>query len=288
MQYTASKLFKYHSSNLRFLETALENNATSARTAIRTQNKDATKTFVRVHHLLLGAWAEVRLCKLLNEHQSFNTSELGKIENSQSQLDKWNKVVELAFRRRYNVKKAILSEDSLEPTTYHRYQVINGVINNELKDIIELRNRIAHGQWAFLLNSEATKVEADKMEKVRRENLQSLIFKKSMINFLANLIHDLVVSPATFERDFDKHYKGVRRFQKNIANKPYADYESKLIASYQNGKQKQLDKLEELKQQIRTDLEIELRPQIRDEVIAEIQSNQKPRSFLNKLKDALA
>ena len=286
MQYTASKLYKYHSSNLRFLETALENNAASARTAIRTKNQDATKTFVRVHHLLLGAWAEVRLSKLLNENQSFNSSEMSKIDNCQSQLDKWNKVVELAFRRRYNVKKAPLSEDSLEPTTYHRYQVINGVINNELKDIIELRNRIAHGQWEFLLNSEATKIEADKMEKVRRENLQSLIFKKSIINYLANLIHDLVVSPITFERDFDKHYKGVRRFQKNIADKPYADYEHKLIASYQKGKQKQQAKLQELKENIRADLVIELRSQIREEVIAEMQSSQKPKSFLHKLKDA--
>ncbi|WP_052713333.1 hypothetical protein [Pseudoalteromonas rubra] len=288
MQYTASKLYKYHSSNLRFLETALKNNAASARTAIRTQNKDATKTFVRVHHLLLGAWAEVRLCKLLNEHQSFDSSEMSKIDNCQSQLDKWNKVVELAFRRRYNVKKALLSEDSLDPTTYHRYQVISGVINNELKDIIELRNRIAHGQWEFLLNSEATSVEADKMEKVRRENLQSLIFKKRMINFLADLIHDLVVSPDTFERDFDKHFKGVRRFQKNIVDKPYANYESKLVASYQNGKQKQLDRLEASKQQIRVELENELRPQIRKEVIGEIQSNQKPKSLLEKLKRVFA
>lgn len=96
----------------------------------------------------------------------------------------------------------------------------------------------------------------------------------------------MVVSPITFERDFDKHYKGVRLFQKNIADKPYADYEHKLIASYQKGKQKQQAKLQELKENIRAELVIELRSQIRDEVIAEMQQSQKSKSFLNKLKDA--
>lgn len=284
MKYIASKLYKYHSNNLRFLNTALEKNAASARIAIATEDQDSIKTFVRVHHFLLGAWTEVRLCKLLNEHQSFDSVEMEKIKKCQTQLEQWNKVVELAFRRRYKVKKASLSDNSLDPTTYHRYQVINGVINHELKDIIELRNRIAHGQWEFLLNSEATNVERDKMEKIQRENLQSLIFKQRMINYLANLIHDLVVSPDTFERDFDKHYRGILTFQKHIEKKSYADYEKMLKNNYRIGKEKQREQLETLRNEIRRELEAELKVKIRSDLEAELARREKSNSFLSKIK----
>ena len=69
-----------------------------------------------------------------------------------------------------------------------------------------------------------------------------------MINYLANLIHDLVVSPATFERDFDKHYKGVIQYQNFIAKKSYSKYVNQIVSSYENG---QLKKADNLKKKIR-------------------------------------
>lgn len=269
MYQIASPLYKCHSSNLRFLNSSLEINEKSTRKAIATQDQGSIKTFVRMHHFLLGAWCEVRLSKLLQENQSFNESELEKINRCSTQLEKWNKITELAFRRHYDVRRAPLSEDSLDPTTYHQYDVISGVINNELKDIIELRNRLAHGQWNFLLNSESTRIEADKMAKISRDNLQTLIFKKNMVSYLANIIHDLVVSPTTFERDFNKNYKGVMTFKKYIANKSYALYEQKLISSYQNG---QIKKEENYKNEFKAELE--------EKILEEFTS----KSFFDKLK----
>ena len=169
MSHTVSSLYKYHTENLRFLTQALETNAVSTRHAIATQDADKTKILERMHHFLLGAWAEVRLSKLLNETNAFHSSELSQIDACNSQLDKWNKVIELSFRRHYNVPNANLTQNSLTPTVFYRYDVISGVVNNELKDVIEIRNRIAHGQWVKLLNSEASGIEQDKMAKISRE-----------------------------------------------------------------------------------------------------------------------
>jgi hypothetical protein len=265
MSHIVSNIYKYHTKNLRFLTQALETNAVSTRHAIATQDADKTKTLERMHHFLLGAWAEVRLCKLLNETNAFNSDEMIQIDACNSQLDKWNKAIKLSFRRHYDVSSANLTQNNLTPTVYFRYVVISGVVNNELKDVIEIRNRIAHGQWLFLLNSEANVIEQDKMAKISRENLQKLLFKKNMINYLANLIHDLVISPVTFERDFDKHYMGVLQCRQSIAKKSYVKYVNQLVSSYQKG---QLKKSENLKQHYR------------DGYLEEIQSL----GFLDKLK----
>ena len=52
---------------------------------------------------------------------------------------------------------------------------------------------------------------------------------------LAFLIHDLAVSPPTFERDFDKNYRLVEENKRNLHKRTYNDYRTKMIAKYQRG-----------------------------------------------------
>jgi hypothetical protein len=58
-----------------------------------------------------------------------------------------------------------------------------------------VRNRLAHGQWMYLLNNDNTDVSPTYMASVKRENLLSLQFKKSLMGYVSNAIHDLVVRP---------------------------------------------------------------------------------------------
>lgn len=103
------------------------------------------------------------------------------------------------------------------------------VLSNELRIIIEIRNKLAHGQWVYPLNSEGTAVESDKYELINKENLQSLQQKLNLLKHLASVIHDLVVSQTTFERDFEKHFQGVSQARINLKTKDYDKYKAQLV-----------------------------------------------------------
>lgn len=49
-------------------------------------------------------------------------------------------------------------------------------------------------------------MDPDKYKLINKENLQSLQFKYSLAQHLVDAVHDLVVSPTTFERDFESHF----------------------------------------------------------------------------------
>lgn len=62
---TPDKLYKFHVANLREVDRAMEKIARSLRLAIKTEDDLTTSAFMRLYALLLGAWAECRLRKLL-------------------------------------------------------------------------------------------------------------------------------------------------------------------------------------------------------------------------------
>jgi hypothetical protein len=233
-----SKLYKYHVANLRSLEIALKKSAISARTAISETDKPAVESFTRLFAFLLGAWAETRLHKLINENSAFSDENKTKIYSQGSQLEQWLKTVEISFREYYQVPRADLNHTTLPHTAFHRFNTIYSIINDDLKSVIEVRNRLAHGQWIYPLNSDCTDVEQEKYTLINNENLLSLQFKKSLITTVADVIHDLVVSQPTFERDFDMHYKSIISTKTNLANRDYNKYIVGLIAKRNRGIEK--------------------------------------------------
>ena len=73
--------------------------------------------------------------------------------------------------------------------------------------------------------------ELRRLRNIHKENLQSLQFKFDLIGHLADAIHDLVVSPATFERDFEKHFRKLLQTRTNLVTKNYTRYQNSLIKS---------------------------------------------------------
>ncbi|WP_194269986.1 hypothetical protein [Candidatus Methylospira mobilis] len=223
------KLYRFHVKNIHSIEIALNNSALAARKAIAEQNKPAIESFVSLNSFLLGAWTENRLRKLLHEEPGLSDAERALVKAESSQLEKWKKLIEVAFRKHYTIPHAELNESNLPFTAAARYKVLNEILGNDLRSVIELRNKLAHGQWFYPLNSEETGVEADKFNLLRKENLPSLQYKKSLITSLTDIIHDLVVSPATFERDFDKNYKRISNTRNNLNTRNYENYCDKLV-----------------------------------------------------------
>ena len=229
------KLYKYHAKNNHSVEIALKNTSLAARKAISEENHPATKSFVSLYAFLLGAWAENRLRKLLYEEPGLSEQERGLVVTQSSQFDRWVKLIELAFRKHYQLPSADLNESNLPFTAAARYNALSEMLEQDLKSVIEMRNRLAHGQWVYPLNSDENDIEQGKYQALNQENIAALQYKKSMIVSLSDMAHDLVVSLPTFERDFDKNFKLITNARNNLKNRSYQKYASNLIGKRKRG-----------------------------------------------------
>jgi len=238
MTRTDDKLYKFHVSNIHSIEIALNHSALAARKAIAEQNNPAIKSFVSLNAFLLGAWAENRLRKLLFENNGFRAVERTKILSQQSQIDQWLKLIEISFRKHYNVPHALLNDTNLPFMASAQYIVLSDILDKDLRSVIEVRNKLAHGQWVYPLNSDGTNLEQEKYQLLNSENLPSLQYKKLLLTSLSDIIHDLVVSLPTFERDFNKNYKNITNTRNNLKNRSYEKYEQQLIEKRRRGIEK--------------------------------------------------
>jgi hypothetical protein len=235
MAITDQRLYQFHVTNIRSIEIALNNSALAARSAISEDNKPAIRSFVSLYALLLGLWAETRLNKLLYENNGLSVTERNLVVSESQQLDKWLRVIEVAFRKHYNILTASLNESNLPFTANARYIGLKGILEEDLKNIMEIRNKLAHGQWVYPLNNEGTNVEQRKYRQLNDENLPSLQYKKELITSLADIIHDLVVSRCTLERDCDRNYKKTTSTRTNLRKRSYEKYAAQLIAKRERG-----------------------------------------------------
>lgn len=234
-----SKIYSQHVANLRELEAALGNVARPARAAIASKDPERSlRTLLRLYSFLLGAWAESRLRKLLHEEFGFTDAEREAIEGAKTQLEQWQATVDAAFRKHYGLPIANLNARTLGVAASARRDALLGVLNNEFRIIIEIRNKLAHGQWIYPFNDKGTAVEQGKYVLINKENLLSLEFKYAMLGHLADAVHDLVVSPRTFERDFDSHFRKLFQAQTNLKTREYAKYAQSLISSRERARAK--------------------------------------------------
>ncbi|WP_260983961.1 hypothetical protein [Pseudomonas oryzihabitans] len=216
--------------NLRELELAISHTGRLARTEIGSKDpQKSLRSLLRLYAFLVGAWAETRLKKLLHEEFGFTEIERSRINLKKSQLEQWQETVDLAFRKHHKIAKAPLNNVNLGVAHAARRDALIDVLDSDLRIVIEIRNKLAHGQWIYPFNNDGTHLENDKYRLINNENYQSLLLKYSLIGHLADAVHDLVVSPATFERDFEGHFRRLFQARTNLKTKDYKKYEALLI-----------------------------------------------------------
>jgi len=233
---SVTALYKYHVSNLRTVDIALKTSSLNIRSAIASGNKKASHSFLCLYALLLAIWIECRLQKLLHEPKSFSDSERTRIFSHTTHLGRWKNTIDVAFCRHYGVKKITLLESKLPHSALSRYLTICSMLNKDLSPIISIRNKLAHGQWAYQLNDNADDVAQKLMTYMRTENFLSLQFKKSLVQYMTYIVNDLIVSKSTFERDFDKNYSLIEETRRNLTHRSYSKYEKQLQDKYHHRK----------------------------------------------------
>jgi hypothetical protein len=251
-----SKIYSYHVSNLRAIKLAQDHVSSDIKKAIAAQDRNKIDSLVRLFAFLLGAWAECRLKKLLYESNGFIASDRLIVLQKSSQIEQWTQAVELGFCRHFKIPVGRLSANNMSFSAFCQYEELLSILNLNLRPVIEVRNKLAHGQWIYPFNNECTDIENEKYKAINKEDFQTLNFKFMMVNKLADIIHDLVVSDETFKRDFDKNYRTLNQYKIDLTARKYVDYENKLISSFKEGKIKRATERNNINEQLRI-LEVE-------------------------------
>ena len=233
-------MYAEHCKNLLEVENGIDRIELDLRRFISMNDIKNEYTYTKILSQLITCWAEVRIMKVLHELNAFTQIEIDSIlqKRSATLQSKWEDSVKSAFTKAYTLNSTLPIGQQLNVVNQSRYIQIMDLIANDLSLSITLRNRIAHGQWRTALTSNLKSVSSTLTQQIIDENIVSLQLKKKIMIGLALIINDLAVSPATFERDFDKHYRLVAENKVNLHNRNYSDYRNKMILKYQRGLEK--------------------------------------------------
>ncbi|MFF3122636.1 hypothetical protein ACFVRD_09745 [Streptomyces sp. NPDC057908] len=223
--------FRKHSQNLSALISGLRQAERMHKQVIRQGDAPAVAFSRRMHSLMVGMIAEARLRKIIYDPQGFNGRERKLIARSKSQIERWKAAVDFAFRRQYAVPMHLeIRDSSVDPTIISRYEIILDMLEDDLKPIIEGRNKTAHGQWVWELNNPETEFKGRAENPL---NYLAILRRGEMIDSLAEMVHILIVSEPAFQRDFDRLYGKVIATRRIIDGNDYPQFETKIRGSMQ-------------------------------------------------------
>lgn len=233
-----SVLYRYHCDNFRSVGRAFESVTGAARDSIRSRDAAAVRALTFSAALLLGAKIECRLKKLLFEPASFTDLERTLVTSSRSQIRRWSTAIDVGFRRRYNVWR--LDEPSVGADVAERHRLLHDTLETSLRPIVTIRNRLAHGQWEHVLNSNETDLSPDVQTLLTSETVETLSIKDRISYHYSRIIEDLVISAAAFERDYAASVEKLSQALQALDLADFAQYEAKILHRSAVGKARRL------------------------------------------------
>lgn len=243
------KLYRYQVENHRRIVESQDVLASLLRRAIATKDRRQQSALLPLFMFLLGAAAEARLTKILLEPKAFTQDHVTKILEQPSQLERWLVLVRIAFLKH---KGNSDPDGRVTTATVGRscallHDDICRHLKEDLRAVIELRNKMAHGQWSkpfVSWNKPHTlsdlQISGEHMKMLKAENLMTLILKRGMIDRILDIVRDLAVSPIAFRRDYDEHYKRLHNASIQLRTKSYRKYAHNLVVRFQRGLAKQM------------------------------------------------
>jgi hypothetical protein len=230
-----SDLYRFYVSNYRAVARAFKHVARQLRAAISLQDDRTTESFTRLLALLLAMKLDCRMHRLLYEHPAFRRLDRTKIRSKRSLFLQWSATLDFAFRHQYEIPSGKLPQ-RLPHSARARYLTLQDLLKDQLEPILELRNRLAHGQWVYLLNDSQSDVSNTLMAALQNEDIVSLQLKDTLVDTLCATVEDLVLSRPTFERDFDAHFESITTTVRRLGDRNYARYTAAMQAKRQRGK----------------------------------------------------
>lgn len=220
-----------HCENLRLIEGAISSVQRTLREYISKSDDKNSEIYTKILAYLINCWADVRIIKLVYEKNAFNDSEMTQIIGQRSLNDKWKTSLEIAYRKSFPIPNDTQINDT-------RYSMLLDIIDNQLLPSAQIRNRLAHGQWKFAFTNSLQNINQDLTNKIRDDNILQIQLRHKIFKNLSQLIHDLVVSTPTFDRDFSDNFNKIEEKKHQMTNKKYEIYVNTLIAKRIKGQNK--------------------------------------------------
>lgn len=220
--------FRLHADNLAAVRAGLVQAERLHKNAIREGDGAAVSFLGRMHAINVGMMAEARLNKILWDPQGFNALERELLVAARSHFDRWMLTVDLAFRRHYRVPVHEKLGQSLDRAVAAQLQELRGTLEQDLKPVIEDRNKTAHGQWRWFLNEKNLQELREVRAAPKPLNYRAIQARSKAIEALGDIVHVLAVSEPTFQRDYDAALAQVRDWRTLMDGRDYEQFAAQL------------------------------------------------------------
>jgi hypothetical protein len=239
-------LYLSHCRNHAAVNKGLKHLSIAIRRAIAQNNDSAEVSLTCLYIFMLGAWAETKLLTIIHEKKGFTSKERDKLLRER-EFERWKETVRLAYAKYSEKQEAYFRKKRIKPY----FLVINSIdvdkiitmLSQEFEPLIQLRNRMAHGQWADLLTSKRDKPSQDLISIFKQENFFRLQAKKKILFHLSDIIHNLVVFHPDFKAIFEHHNQCIVNYRRILETQDHSNnYRASLQNKYIRGRKAMLSK----------------------------------------------
>jgi hypothetical protein len=196
---------KAHAKNRTKIKQAITQLNRSLNQAIKENKKELEYANIRMIMILYAAYLEASLSYLLYFHGSqIKMESVNYILEQSSIYERWNHFTDFCFRRNFlSGKRRALNLVNLKHTNFNRYNYLKNMLDNEIRAIIEIRNKLAHGQWAIAFNSDGDDKNHEVTTKLWTLSKKDVMATKNIITRFTEIMDSLISSKEHFSSTFD-------------------------------------------------------------------------------------
>ncbi|MEC0093732.1 hypothetical protein [Paenibacillus macquariensis] len=235
---TQEDIYKFHCQNLKAVIASYNNIERDLKQSLRRNDVHSIQLLKHYELYLLflsGAYIENMYFKLVYEPNfTQNDRDYTKVHSKQPLNQKWKILLEYGFRKAYGIRDNFNLQLKLKFTPRKYYNELFNFIDKELNTIITIRNKVAHGQFIHTFNSDRTALNENTQSLLDAQNLFTIRMRIEKFKVISSVIHDLVISPRTFIRDFDNYYEKYERVTNNCSLEKYDEFLSEIRKRYNN------------------------------------------------------
>lgn len=213
-------MYHKHCENLRYLKKGIDVLKLDLNQSIAQEDEIKINIYNKLLSSTITSWAEVRILKLVNEPNGFTDYERQFIEvRNLSLQQKWEKALKISICKAYDIDfitsdNRLISDNIVRSNLSNdmriKFDELKNIINNDLVPSIDIRNKIAHGQWKYPISNDFRSVNIELENEFRNENIIRFCYRINVFENLSQIIHDLCISKPTFERDFDRLFANIK------------------------------------------------------------------------------
>lgn len=198
-------VFKAQTKNVRKLESSFKSLNRSINTYLRKGDMNSVHQHTLLLALVFSAFSETKFSKLIHTPHAFTIEELKEVKKQKSLVFKWEKAIQIGINKipssyktnyKQNLNKKVLE-----------------LLEEHIKAPSEIRNKIAHGQWAVALNSDNSRINQVFTNSIANIDCVTISRWKDTYDYFYSIVDDIVQSPTKAHyRDYYAHIAGLENY----------------------------------------------------------------------------